>query len=93
MTVRITQIDNEKQRRTILRVEGKLHQSDAEIVEQVFEDYRKRSGWKIEIDLTAISFLNSDGAAFLKRIEKRGAILTGLDFFIRQVIETHEQTK
>lgn len=90
MTIRITQIDNEKRDLTILRVEGKLQLEDAEIVEQMFEDFRNRSGRKMEIDLTEISFLNSESAAVLKRIEERGASLTGLDFFIRQVIETHE---
>lgn len=90
MTIRITQIDNEKRDLTMLRVEGKMHLADAEIVEQVFEDFRKQSGRKMEIDLTSISFIDSDSAAVLKRIEKRGASLTGLDFFIRQVIETHE---
>lgn len=90
MTIRITQIDSEKRKRTILRVEGKLHEADAEIVEQTFENIRNRNGRKIEIDLTAISFINSDSAAVLRRIEKRGAMLTGLDFFVRQVIETHK---
>ncbi len=88
MTIRITKIDNETNDLTILRVEGKLHLADAEIVEQVFEDLRRQNGRKMEIDLTAISFLSSESAAVLKRIEMRGASLTGLDFFIRQVIET-----
>lgn len=90
MTIRITQIDNEKRKTTILRVEGKLHPAEAEIVEQAFENIRQRNGRKIEIDLTAISFVSHDSAAVLQRMEKRGAVLTGLDFFIRQVIETHE---
>lgn len=90
MTIRITQIDDEKRDLTILRVEGKLHLADAEIVEQVFEDCGRQNGRKIEIDLKAISFINSDSAAILRRIENEGAVLTGLDFFIRQVIETHE---
>ena len=63
---------------------------DAEIVGQVFEELNSQKGRKIEIDLTAISFINSDGAAILKRIEAQGAVLTGLDFFIKQVIETYE---
>lgn len=90
MTIRITKIDDKKQRRIVLRVEGKLHLSDAEIVEQVFEDFRKKNSQRIEIDLTAVSFLSSDSAAILKRIENGGAKLTGLDFFAKQVIETPE---
>ena len=90
MTIRITQIDNEKQDLTILWVEGKLYLADAEIVEQVFEDFCRQNGRKIEIDLTATSFIDSDSAAVLKRIEADGASLTGLDFFIRQIIETQE---
>ena len=90
MTIRITQIENEKRQTTILRVEGKLHPAEAEIVEQAFENIHQRNGQTIEIDLKAISFISDDSAAVLRRIEKRGAVLTGLDFFIRQVIETHE---
>ena len=90
MTIRITKIDDEKGKRKILRVEGKLYRADAEIVEQMFEDFQKQNGREIEIDLTAISFLSEEGASALKRIEKRGARLTGLDFFIREIIETRK---
>lgn len=90
VTIRITQIENEKRKTTILRVEGKLHPEDAEIVEQAVENIRQLNTRKIEIDLKAISFVSNDSAAILRRIEKRGAVLTGLDFFIRQVIETRE---
>jgi anti-anti-sigma regulatory factor len=90
MTIRITQIDNEKRDLTILRVEGKLHLADAEIVERMFDDSRRQNGRKIEVDLTAISFIDGASAAVLRRIEAGGASLTGLDFFIRQLIETPE---
>jgi hypothetical protein len=90
MTIRITQIDDETRKRTILRVEGKLLPADAEIVEQAFEEIRRQNNRRIEINLAAVSFINSDGAEVLRRIERRGAALTGLDFFTRQVIETHE---
>lgn len=90
MTIRITKIDDEQRKRKIIRVEGKLHLSDAEIVEQVFEAVRGQRERKIELDLTAISFIDSDAAAVLRRIEAGGAILTGLDFFAREVIETPE---
>ena len=90
LTIRITQIDDENRGLAILRLEGKLHLADAEIVEQAFDEIHERNDRKIEIDLAAVSFVNSESAAVLKRIENCGARLTGLDFFIRQVIETPE---
>ncbi len=90
MTIRITQIDDEKRELAILRLEGKLHLADAEIVAQVFDEIQRQNNRKIEIDLASISFVDSDSAAILKRIENCGARLTGLDFFIRQVIEMPE---
>lgn len=91
MAIRITQIDDEKTDRIILRVEGRLNPGDSEIVEQVFEELRQQNGRrKIEINLAAISFISADSVAILKRIETHGALLTGLDFFSRQIIETYE---
>ena len=90
MAIRITQIDDEKRKLAILRLEGKLRLADAEIVEQIFDEIQGQNNRNIEIDLTSISFIDSDSAAVLKRIENGGARLTGLDFFIRQVIETPE---
>lgn len=90
MTIRITKIVDEKRESAILRLEGKLHFADAEILEREFDEIQAQNDRKIDIDLTSISFIDSDSAAVLKRIENRGARLTGLDFFIRQVIETPE---
>lgn len=90
MTIRITRIDDEKRELAILRLEGKLHLADAEILEQVFDEIQGQNNRRIEIDLASISFIDSTGAAVLKRIENCGAQLTGLDFFTRQVIETPE---
>jgi anti-anti-sigma regulatory factor len=90
MTIRITQIENETDDRTTLRLEGKLLAADAEIVEQVFDAINGQSPEGIDIDLSRISFINSDSASVLKQLESRGAVLKGLDFFTRQVIETYE---
>lgn len=93
MTIRITQIENETEDRTTLRLEGKLLAADAEIVEQVFDELAGRMPEGIEIDLSRISFINCDSAAVLKGLESRGAVLKGLDFFIEKVIETYEKEK
>lgn len=93
MTVRITQIIDEKRVRAVLRVEGKLHDGGAEILEKVFDEIRSQSNREIDIDIAGVSFIDTNGAAVLKRIEAKGAVLSGLDFFIEKVIETYEETK
>lgn len=90
MTIRITQIDNENEDRTTMRLEGKLLAADAELVEQVFDELAERGAESIDIDMAGISFLSSDSASLLKQLEAKGAVLKGLDFFIEQVIETYE---
>lgn len=89
MTIRITQIDNETTGGTTLQLEGRLLAADAGIVEQVFEELADRQTESIDIDLSKISFINSESAAVLKLLESRGAVLKGMDFFIRQVIESY----
>lgn len=90
MTIRITQIENETDERTTLKLEGKLLASDAGIVEQMFNELRARNAGGIDIDVAGISFINSDSVSVLKLLESKGAVLKGMDFFIKQVIERYE---
>jgi anti-anti-sigma regulatory factor len=90
MTVKITQIDEERMDKTILKIEGKLTNGDAEILEQTVDELAASGQDEFEIDLSGITFINSESAAVLKRLEQKGATLTGQDFFIQKVIETYE---
>lgn len=76
--------------KTILKIEGKLTNGDAEILEQTFDELAASGQDEFEIDLSGITFIHSESAAVLKRLEQKGATLTGQDFFIQKVIETYE---
>lgn len=91
MTFKITQIGETNNGKRILQVEGKLHLPEAEILEEKFYELQK-TAQEIEISLSEISFLDSESAAVLTRLKKRGAVLTGLDFFIQKVIELAESS-
>lgn len=90
MTVKITQIYEKDPDRTILRVEGKLYLSDAEILERSLAELPKDGTAQIEINLSGVSFLNNDSAAVLKRLRRLGAVLTDINFFVQKVIEQTE---
>ena len=87
MTVKITQLDETADDTVVLRIEGKLMSGDAEILEKAFDALDKN---EMEIDMSGITFIDSDSASVIRRLEREGAVLTGVDFFIRTVIETYE---
>lgn len=86
MTTRITKLEA-NERKTTLRVEGSLHSEDAEVLEKTFAKLRAQNGHDIEIDLTDITFIDSESAAVLCRMQSLGAELIGLHFFTQKLIE------
>ena len=86
MTVKITEIEKTKHAR-LLRVEGKLTNGDAEMLERTLEELEGRE--KIAIDLSGVTFLDSDGASVLRQLERKGVELEGIDFFIEAIIAAH----
>ena len=89
MTTRITQVEGRAAGgRTLVRVEGSLSVSDAELLEQVCAELSAQSGGGITVDLTDISFLDSESASVLARLRREQQVnLEGIHFFIQQVIE------
>ena len=86
MTTRITKLEA-NERKTTLRVEGSLHSEEAEVLEKTFAKLRAQNGHDIEIDLTDITFIDSESAAVLYRMQSLGAELIGLHFFAQKLIE------
>lgn len=86
MTTRITKSES-KQRKITLRVEGSLHLEEAEVLEKTFAGLHAENGHKIEIDLSDITFIDSESAAVLCRLQALGAELLGLHFFAQRLIE------
>jgi anti-anti-sigma regulatory factor len=90
MSVRISLVDEQESGRTILRVEGALRLEDAELLENPCRDLREQAKRNMVVDLSGLTFLDSDSASVLCRLEARPEItLTGLHLFTRQMIEGH----
>lgn len=92
MTTRITQVEEQDSDKTTLRVEGSLHIEDAEVLEMTYTSLRAVRVQTIKIDLSNISFLDSESASVLCRLRKLGAELVGLHFFIQRVMELAENS-
>lgn len=91
MTTRITKTES-NQSTTTLRVEGSLHTEEAEVLEKTFAKLRSANGHHIEIDLSDITFLDTDSAAVLARLQALGAELIGLNFFAQRLIEAAQNS-
>lgn len=89
MTVKITQIDEEKDL-TVLKVEGKLAAADAVMLTWVLA--RLEGGESISMDMSGVTFIDSEGAAIVRRLEEKGANIVGVDFFIRSVIDAYSNS-
>jgi anti-anti-sigma regulatory factor len=91
MTSRITQVNGHPGKTATLRVEGSLRLADAEILEAAYFGLREKHDGKIAIDLAGTSFLDSDSATVLCRLKESGAELTGLHYFVQQIIQAAEK--
>ena len=90
MTTRITQVDGQTGTATTLRVEGSLRLADAELLESTYLELRAKHEGAIAIDLAGTNFLDSDSASILCRLKDSGAELTGLHYFVQQIIKAAE---
>ena len=93
MTTRITQLKGRVAGgRALLRVEGTLGRAEAELLEQVCADLKAQTGAGVTVDLTDISFLDSESASVLARLRREQKVdLEGVHFYIQQVIEIAER--
>ncbi|HVF87224.1 MAG TPA: STAS domain-containing protein [Pyrinomonadaceae bacterium] len=91
MPTHITQIDDPDAARTVLRVEGSLTLADAELLEGVCRDLRGQQNTPISLDLTDLSFLDSDSASVLYRLKReQGVSLEGIHLFVQKAIDLAE---
>ena len=76
----------------LLKVEGTLHQEDAELLEKICLQISTQNGRSVTLELSELCFLDSDCAAVLCRMKReQGVQLQGLNLFIRKVIELAEE--
>jgi anti-anti-sigma regulatory factor len=90
MPTRITQVENQVGAAQTLKVEGTLTLEDAGLLERVCDKLREQSDAGICVDLSAITFLDSESASVLCRLRRQGISLEGLDLFVQKMVELAE---
>ena len=92
MPTQITQIDDAGGARTTLRVAGSLTLADAELIARICAGLREQRAAEITLDLSDLSFLDSESASVLARLKRQhGVTLDGVHLFVQQVIDQTEQ--
>ncbi|HYU97549.1 MAG TPA: STAS domain-containing protein [Pyrinomonadaceae bacterium] len=77
---------------TVLKVEGTLYLSDAELLEKICRDVRNQTKRPVTLELDGLSYLDSDSAAVLCRMKReQNVTLEGLHLFIEKVVELTEE--
>jgi anti-anti-sigma factor len=91
MPTRITQIDDEGTGRTILQVEGSVELADAELLRRLSTELLEKGIRSVTLDLTDITFLDSDGGSVLAQMKKQGVVLEGIHSVVQKEIENAEK--
>jgi hypothetical protein len=87
MVVRISRTEDSEIHRLLLRVEGALTHEGAQLLAQQCVPCIHDAEWSVEIDLTAVTFLN-EAAAVVRRLSQSPSVsLTGCELFTPQMIE------
>src|SRR6185503_10439080 len=79
---------------TIFKVEGTLYLRDAELLEKICRDVATQTQRPVTLELTGLSYLDSDSAAVLCRMKREQNVsLEGLHLFIEKVVELTEDSE
>ncbi len=88
MTLRISQVDDERGQ-TTLKIEGDFYSADVQMLENLCRDLQKKE--TLVIDLTGITFLDEKSAQVLRRLKSQPNIrLAGLRLFTEKMLEQAE---
>jgi hypothetical protein len=91
MPTTLTQIEDPERGKTILHVEGSMTFEDAILLEKIALDMRSQLGKEITLDLADLTFLDSESAPVIKRIERvHGFELEGLEIFLQKAVDDTE---
>ncbi len=92
MPTNITQIDDEEGGITILRIEGEMMLSDAELIERLAFQIRDDRRNAVSLDIADLDFMDSDAARVLKRLDsERGFDLVGIEIFLQNAVNQAEK--
>jgi anti-anti-sigma regulatory factor len=79
---------------TVLKVEGSLYLKDAELLENICRDLGSQTQRPVALDLSDLSFLDSDSALVLCRLKREQRVrLQGLHLFIKKVVELADEAE
>ena len=92
MGIRISQSEDSATGRTILQIEGALTADSARLLDDICAKLLKDVGAKLIINVSAVNFLDEDGAAALRRLKHQGVCFEGCELFTQRVIETVERS-
>ena len=88
MAVRISRTEEPGTHRLLLRVEGVLTREGAQLLAQQCVPCIDDAAWGVEIDLTAVTFIDETAAAVVRWLRQSPAVpLTGCQLFTQQMIE------
>jgi anti-anti-sigma regulatory factor len=88
MVVRISRTEYSETHRLRLQVEGALTHEGAQLLAQQCVPCIYDAVWSVEIDLSAVTFIDAAAAAVVRRLSQSpGVSLTGCQLFTRQMIE------
>ena len=79
---------------TVFKVEGTLYLRDAELLEKICRDVGNQTKRPVTLELTGLSYLDSDSAAVLCRMKREQNVsLEGLHLFIEKLVELTEESE
>src|SRR5258708_20960380 len=79
---------------TVFKVEGTLYLRDAELLEKICRDVGNQTKRPVSLELTGLSYLDSESAAVLCRMKREQNVsLEGLHLFIEKVVELTEESE
>ena len=94
MATHITQIDDQPNSRTTLRVDGEMRSEDAELLEKIASQILSESATIVVIDLAELDLMDSDAAMVLKRMQQQeGILLDGIEMFVQSAVNETERIR
>ena len=88
MSIRISQSEDKDSGRIILRVEGRLTQDAADLLEGICTRHLQRSQASIVINVDGINFIGEDGAKVLCHLKHLPQVqLEGCSLYTERVVE------
>ncbi len=92
MATEITQIDDGRRGKIILRVKGEMQFEDAVLLEKIALEMQRTSGGQIVLDLADLDFLDSESAPVLLKLHTEKKIeIQGMEIFLQSIINQTER--